>query len=213
MQIIDRRLNQKNKSTVNRQRFLKRYRKQIKKAINKQIGQRSITDIDKDEKISIPTKDISEPTFNSGSGGRRERVFPGNKEFVSGDQIKRPPQQQGGGGGGEASNDGEGEDEFVFQISSDEYMEILFEGLELPNLKKNQLKKTINYKTIRSGFNTEGTPSNIDIVRSFKGSMARRIACQAPIKKQIKEKQTEFDETQLPEEKERLRLETLHRYF
>ncbi len=207
MQIIDRRLNQKNKSTVNRQRFLKRYRKQIKKAINKQIGQRSITDIDKDEKISIPTKDISEPTFNSGSGGRRERVFPGNKEFVSGDQIKRPPQQQGGGGGGEASNDGEGEDEFVFQISSDEYMEILFEGLELPNLKKNQLKKTINYKTIRSGFNTEGTPSNIDIVRSFKGSMARRIACQAPIKKQIKEKQTEFDETQLPEEKERLRLE------
>jgi uncharacterized sporulation protein YeaH/YhbH (DUF444 family) len=207
MQIIDRRLNQKNKSTVNRQRFLKRYRKQIKKAINKQIGQRSITDIDKDEQVSIPTKDISEPTFSSGSGGRRERVLPGNKEFVSGDQIQRPPQQGGGGSGGEASNEGEGQDEFAFQISSDEYMEILFEGLELPNLKKNQLKKIVNYKTIRSGFNTEGTPSNIDIVRSFKGSMARRIACQSPIKKAIKEKQAELDETSLPEEIERLKLE------
>lgn len=193
MQIIDRRLNQKNKSTVNRQRFLKRYRKQIKEAIDKQIGQRSITDIDKSESISIPSKDINEPTFRSGSGGKRERVFPGNKEFVTGDKIKRPPNQQGGSGS-QASNEGEGEDDFLFQISSDEYMEILFEDLELPNLKKNQLKKIVNYKTIRSGFNTEGTPSNIDIVRSIKGSLARRIACQAPLKQMLKEKQQQLEQ-------------------
>ena len=192
MQIIDRRLNQKNKSTVNRQRFLRRYRKQIKQAITKQISQRGVTDIDQNENISIPSKDITEPTFRSGSGGVRERIYPGNKEFAQGDRIKRPP-PGGGKGGRRASDKGEGEDEFAFEISSDEYMEILFEDLELPNLKKNKLKKLINYKPIRSGFNTDGTPSNIDIVRSLKGSLARRIASQSPLKREIKEKEAEIE--------------------
>ncbi len=192
MQIIDRRLNQKNKSTVNRQRFLKRYRKQIKEAITKQISKRSVTDVERSESISIPGGDITEPTFRSAPGGRRERIYPGNKEFNKGDRIKRPP-PDGKGQGRRASDQGEGQDDFAFEISNDEYMEILFEDLELPNLKKNKLKKLINYKNIRSGFNTDGTPSNIDIVRSLKGSLARRIACQAPLRQTLKQKQGELD--------------------
>lgn len=191
MQIIDRRLNQKNKSTVNRQRFLRRYRKQIKQAITKQISQRGVTDIDQNENISIPSKDINEPTFRNGDGGVKERIYPGNKEFSTGDRIKRPP-PGGQGAGRRASDKGEGEDDFAFEISSDEYMEILFEDLELPNLKKNKLKKLINYKPIRSGFNTDGTPSNIDIVRSLKGSLARRIASQSPLQKELKEREEQL---------------------
>ena len=95
-QLIDRRPNAKGKSTVNRQRFLRRYKKQIKKAISDQISERSITDIDGGESVSIPTRDISEPTFRNDRGGVREGVFPGNKEFDRGDRIKRP---QGGGAG------------------------------------------------------------------------------------------------------------------
>lgn len=191
MQIIDRRLNQKNKSTVNRQRFIRRYRSQIKKAIADRISQRGVTDIDKSENISIPSRDIGEPTFRHGDGGKKHRVYPGNKEFVAGDKIKRPP-PQGGAGGRRASDSGEGEDDFSFQISSEEYMDLLFEDLELPNLKKNKLKKLINYKTIRSGFNTDGTPSNIDIIRSIKGSIARRIAIQSPLKKRLKNLKAEL---------------------
>ena len=191
MQIIDRRLNQKNKSTVNRQRFIRRYRSQIKKAIADRISQRSVTDIDKSESISIPSKDISEPTFRHGSGGKKQRVYPGNKEFSTGDKIDRPPPQRGGNGR-KASDNGEGDDEFSFQISSEEYMDILFEDLELPNLKRNKLKKLVNYKTIRSGFNTDGNPSNIDIIRSLKGSMARRIAIQLPLKRKLKKLQAEL---------------------
>jgi len=193
VQVIDRRLNQKNKSTVNRQRFIRRYRTQIKKAIAEKVSSRSVTDIDKGEDISIPNKDITEPTFRHGDGGSKERIYPGNKEFTKGDQIKRPP-PQGGAGGRRASDKGEGEDEFSFQISNDEYMNILFEDLELPNLKKNKLKKLINYKSIRSGFNTDGTPTNIDIVRSLKGSLARRIAIQSPLKRQLKEAQRQLTE-------------------
>jgi len=191
VQIIDRRLNQKNKSTVNRQRFIRRYRSQIKKSIAERISQRGVTDIDKSESISIPSKDISEPTFRHGDGGKKQHVYPGNKEFTAGDKISRPP-PQAGGRGRRASDSGEGNDEFSFQISSEEYMNILFEDLELPNLKKNKLKKLVNYKTIRSGFNTDGVPSNIDIVRSLKGSMARRIAIQLPLKKKLKKLQAEL---------------------
>ena len=89
-QLIDRRPNAKNKSTVNRQRFLRRYKSQIKKAITEQISERSITDIDKGESVSIPTRDISEPNFRHDSGGTRDAVYPGNKEFAQGDRIKRP---------------------------------------------------------------------------------------------------------------------------
>ena len=39
-----------------------------------------------------------------------------------------------------ASNKGEGQDDFAFQISKDEYLELLFDDLELPNLKKNRRK-------------------------------------------------------------------------
>jgi uncharacterized protein len=192
VQIIDRRLNQKNKSTVNRQRFIRRYRTQIKKAIAEKVSKRSITDIDKGENISIPSKDITEPTFRHGEGGVKEKIYPGNKEFTQGDKIKRPP-PQGEASGRRASDKGEGEDEFSFQISNEEYMDILFEDLELPNLKKNMLKKIINYKSIRSGFNTNGTPTNIDIVRSLKGSLARRIAIQSPLKRRLKKIKQELD--------------------
>ena len=118
-QLIDRRPNAKNKSTVNRQRFIRRYKKQIKRAIAEQIGKRSVTDLDKGEKVSIPSKDIKEPTFRQGAGGRKERIYPGNKEFVPGDQIKRPPPGGEGQGGRRASDKGEGEDDFIFEISKD----------------------------------------------------------------------------------------------
>lgn len=100
---IDRRLNGKNKSTVNRQRFLRRYKSQIKQSISEAINKRSVTDVDSGESVSIPTDDISEPMFHQGRGGLRHRVHPGNDHFVQNDRIERP---QGGGGG---SGSGQGQ--------------------------------------------------------------------------------------------------------
>ena len=68
-QFIDRRLNSKNKSTVNRQRFLRRFKEHIKKAVTEAANKRSITDIDRGEKISIPTKNIIEPRLKYGTEG------------------------------------------------------------------------------------------------------------------------------------------------
>ncbi|UAA37924.1 YeaH/YhbH family protein [Paraneptunicella aestuarii] len=193
---IDRRLNSKGKSTVNRQRFIRRYKQQIKKAVSDSISERSVTDIDSGESVSIPTRDISEPIFHTGKGGKREMVHPGNDQFSEGDKIQRPPGGGGGGGSGsgDASNSGEGADDFIFQISKDEYLDLLFEDLELPNLKKNQLNRVIQYKTHRAGYQTDGMPSNLDIVRSLKGSVARRIALTASKKKRVKELEARIEE-------------------
>ncbi|MBA6336222.1 YeaH/YhbH family protein [Colwellia sp. BRX8-7] len=184
---IDRRLNSKNKSTVNRQRFIKRYKSQIKKSVEQAINKRSVTDVDRGEDITITKKDLSEPVFHQGKGGVKDRVHPGNDQFSTGDKIKRPPQQQGQGSGkGDASNTGEGDDDFIFSISKDEYLNLLFEDLELPNLEKNQLDTLIDYKTVRSGYCAEGVPSNIDIVKSLQGSIARRIAMTSTKRKELK---------------------------
>jgi uncharacterized sporulation protein YeaH/YhbH (DUF444 family) len=187
-QVIDKRLNGKNKSAVNRQRFIKRYKEQLKKGVEKAITNRSITDIDKGEDITIPSKDISEPRFGMGQGGRVERVFPGNEKFVPGDTIARPPSGQGGGSGdGEASNEGEGEDDFVFELSREEFLDLYFEDLELPDLVRKELATIDSQKFIRAGFTSCGVPSNINVVRSMKQATGRRLALGSPYKKELRE--------------------------
>ncbi|EHH1263797.1 YeaH/YhbH family protein [Vibrio parahaemolyticus] len=193
-QFIDRRLNGKNKSAVNRQRFLKRHKEQIKESVADAVNRRSITNTETGEDVSIPHKDINEPIFHQGKGGVCERVHPGNDQFITGDKIERPKGggQGSGSGEGNASPDGEGQDEFVFQISKDEYLDILFEDLELPNLEKNQIAKITEWKTHRAGFQTAGIPSNISVIRSLQQSLARRTAMTAGKKRLLKELEDEL---------------------
>lgn len=191
---IDRRLNGKNKSAVNRQRFIRRYKQQIKQAVSDAISKRSVTDLSSGESISIPARDITEPFFHQGQGGVKQRVHPGNDQFSPGDRIPRPQGGAGGSGKGDASADGEGSDDFVFAISKDEYLDLLFEDLALPDLKHNQLDKLVQYKTVRAGYRAEGVPANIDIVRSLRGSLARRIAMSADKKQQLRQAEAELAE-------------------
>lgn len=184
---IDRRLNGKNKSTVNRQRFLRRYKSQIKKSVADSISGRSVTDTESSENITIPKRDIQEPIFHQGKGGNRDRVLPGNDQFSKGDKIKRPEGGGQGSGQGQASDSGEGQDDFSFSISMDEYLNLLFDDLELPNLQRTQNMQQPEYETYRAGYKSDGVPTNIDIVRSLKGAQARRIALTASKKRKLKE--------------------------
>lgn len=182
--IIDRRQQGRQKAAVNRQRFLKRFRKHIKGAVADAVNKRSITDIDRGEQISIPRKDISEPIFRHGTGGAQHRVLPGNKEFVRGDRIKRPS-GGGGGGGGAASNQGEGMDDFVFELNQHEFLDFMFEDLELPNLVRKQLKDSDSYKLVKGGYQREGIPARLNVLQSLRGAKARRIALTGAIKREI----------------------------
>jgi uncharacterized sporulation protein YeaH/YhbH (DUF444 family) len=193
-QVIDRRLSGKNKSAINRQRFIRRFKSQIKKAVSDAVSQRSITDMDKGERVNIPTRDTSEPVFHHGPGGKRQIIHPGNTDFVAGDKVPRPQGGGGGKGNGKASNKGEGEDDFVFQLTREEFLEFFFEDLELPDLVKTQLKSVVEYKSRRAGYTTAGIPSNINVIRSLRGALARRMALSAPYARELKHKEEELDD-------------------
>lgn len=179
---------------MNRQRFLRRYRHHIKEAVADAVNRRSITDTDRGDEISIPRKDVSEPVFRHGAGGWQQRVLPGNREFVTGDKIPRPPAGAGGPGGGSASNSGEGMDDFVFELSQQEFLDFMFEDLELPNLIKKQLKDTDNYKLVKGGYTREGIPARLNIVQSLRSAHARRIALGGATRRKIEALRRELDE-------------------
>jgi len=183
--VIDRRLNDRNKSAVNRERFLRRYKEQIRKSVSDLVSKRSITDMDRGGDVNIPVKDISEPTFHHGQGGDREMVLPGNRKFNPGDKIKRP---DGGGSGGKGSGEGEGEDgedSFAFSLSREEFMNLFFDDLELPHLIRNVVGDVREYKMQRAGYTPRGVPANLSVTRSLRQAMARRIAIGAPLKREM----------------------------
>jgi uncharacterized protein len=192
--IIDRRLAGKNKSVGNRERFLRRYKEQIKEAVKRAIDGRGIRDIERGEEITIPKKDINEPVFHHGQGGVRETVHPGNREYIMGDRIERP--QQGGGGGsgkGQASDSGEGEDDFTFTLTKEEFMQVFFEDLALPHLIRTQLAETPEWKSHRAGFTSDGNPTNLHVVRSMRGAIGRRIAIGAEARRELRECEEELE--------------------
>jgi len=183
--LIDRRLQGKNKSAINRERFLRRYKSQIKDAVGRAIKGRSITDIENGEKVSIPVKDVNEPNFGHAHGGVWETVNPGNKEYQKGDQFNRPRGGGGAGRGKAGNSDQTNEDDFIFELSRDEFMNYFFEDLELPNMVKTQLTATTEFKNQRAGYNMSGTPSNIHVLRSLRGALGRRLAVGGASRKRL----------------------------
>jgi uncharacterized sporulation protein YeaH/YhbH (DUF444 family) len=195
--IIDRRLAGKNKSIGNRERFLRRYKEQIRGAVKRAIDGRGIRDIERGEEIHIPKRDISEPVFGHGQGGMREVVHPGNKDYIRGDRIERPKGGQGGGSGkGQASDSGEGEDDFAFALSKEEFMQVFFEDLALPHLIRTQLAEVPEWKSQRAGFSSDGTPNNLHVVRSLRGAIGRRIAIGAGSRRELREMQDRLADLQ-----------------
>jgi uncharacterized protein len=209
--IIDRRLNTGQKNLVNRQRFIERSKKQIKDALKERLKERKISDIQSGEKISIPIDGISEPTFgHDWNTGTNRRVLPGNRDFVTNDRIKRPEggKGKGAGSGSEGSDSDEtGQDEFVFQLTKDEFYDLFFDDLELPDLVKKQLKTVTAWETKRAGISNAGNPTNLSVIRTMKQSMGRRLVLRKPHEKEIQEleKQLETLDENSPEYQEILK--------
>jgi len=185
MQIVDRRLNPKAKSLGNRQRFIRRARAEIKEALRDAIRDRRVGDVATGEDVRIPAKSVREPTFSlDHKSGQRDFVLPGNDDFVVGDTIPKPPSGDGGSGS-KGSKDGEGDDDFVFSLSRDEFLDLFFEDLKLPNLVKAKLKTTRTQEIVRAGFSNDGPPSKLNRVNTMRQSLARRIALHRPSERAI----------------------------
>jgi uncharacterized sporulation protein YeaH/YhbH (DUF444 family) len=180
MTIVDRRQNPSGRNFGNRQRFLDRAKSRLRQAVKDNIRARSIKDTASGERVVIPADDIQEPVFQRDAAtGRRSGVLPGNRDYRSGDTIQRPS-GEGGGGGSKASEDGEGEDSFAFTLSRDEFLDLLFEDLALPDMLAKKLKSVESTRTRRAGYTTSGPATRLNMVRSLRRSLVRRAALDRP---------------------------------
>ncbi len=107
--IIDRRLNDRNKSAVNRERFMRRYKAQIQHAVDRHGG-RALDQAtwSSGGDVRIPVKDIAEPTFRHRPGGDRESSIRATASSCRATASRAPSGGGGGGGSGEQGGEGDG---------------------------------------------------------------------------------------------------------
>ncbi len=177
MNIIDRR-REGGKSLANRQRFIRRARALVRRAVREASAKRSIKDVEKGGDITVPADSVREPILRKGSqGGKREYVLPGNKKYVQGDTIDRPEEEGGRSG---ASDGGEGEDDFRFALSEEEFLDLFLEDLELPDLAKRQVMGVEETQPVRAGYRSSGPPAALSVQRTMRNSLSRRTALRRP---------------------------------
>ncbi len=152
----------------------------VRQAVRNSSKDRSIKDVDQGGEVTIPLDGLKEPRLRrSSSGGLREGLFPGNKKYLQGDSIPRDP-SGAGGSGREGAEDGEGEDDFRFVLSREEYLDLFFDDLELPDLAKKRLSSAESTSLSRAGYSTSGSPANMSLARTMRNSLSRRIALRRP---------------------------------
>jgi uncharacterized protein len=181
LDVIDRRPNPRGKNLENRQRVLARARAAVAQAAREAIAGGTLREVGRDQAVTIPADALHEPSFRTVfSSGQRHLVFSGNREFSVGDRLSRPAGGADGEGGNGSGQGGEGEDGFRFVLTRDEFLDLFFEDLELPDLVKNQIVATETTAPMRTGISRDGAPSQIDMSRSMRQSMARRIGLRRP---------------------------------
>jgi uncharacterized sporulation protein YeaH/YhbH (DUF444 family) len=189
MHIVDRRLNPRGKSLENRQRFLRRAKALVQRAVKQSSQNRDIQDVLEGGEVSIPLDGMGEPRFRRGDGGIRDRVLPGNKKFAEGDVL---PRSGSGSGRPKEAGQGEGEDAFRFVLTREEFVDLFLDDLELPDLAKRRLAETEQEAPRRAGYSVSGSPANISVSRTMRLAMARRVALRRPRPEEIEELEHEL---------------------
>lgn len=198
MHIVDRRLNPGGKSLPNRQRFLRRVKDVAQRAVRESAREKDIKNLGKDGRITVPGDGVREPRFSRQPGsGHQDYILPGNKTYVEGDRIERPPGGGGGGGSGEGGDGGENsEDAFHFVLTREEFLDLFLEDLELPDLAKRRLAIVETEGLRRAGYTVSGSPANLALSRTLRNSMSRRIALKRPKLEEVAALEAEIAEAE-----------------
>lgn len=170
--IVDRRGQKSAKNEGNRKRFIDRYKKSIKHTINRAIHDRSMKDAEKPIDVPINHSINEDKIDYDRETGDYEHVIAGNKEFIKGDKIDKDYNAASSGSG-----DGdEGEDEFTFLLTKEEFYDLFFEDMELPDFIKESVVENNKMVIKRAGYVKEGIPARLDIKKSMEMAIMRRLA-------------------------------------
>lgn len=178
--ITDRRLGGRDRSVENRQRFLQRIKEQLKRSAKDIIVNGNIEDIlgQKSYKVSVKRGSIYEPKiiFKPGTGDTKA-VHPGNRQYKKGDTVPKPQDMEGQGG---SSDDIEGEDDFTFIMTQEEFVSLFFDDLALPKLLKTHLLGITRPKWRRGGIAKEGVPPRLNYLRTLRQALGRKLVLKKP---------------------------------
>jgi len=200
LRIVDRRGDPPGRGAVNRERFIRRFKDDIKRAADEEFGKRSITDVGRGGRISIPGRGLAEPRLtHDDDTGNRDFVLPGNREYLPGDSVSRPRRSGGDGADGDEPGSGEGTDSFAFALSREEFLSLFFDDLELPNLERTRFGEMSMQRMRRGGYSREGLPTNLLPGMTVRMGIARRIALRGAMAERIKELEAESETAQEPE--------------
>lgn len=186
--ITDRSGTSDRKSLSNRQRFIERNKQQIRKQVGESIGDISIDSMrGRNGTYRVPIRGTKEPApHQDRRTGNHDFVIPGKGDVNRHDTFDKP-QQGGGSGGREGSPDGEGQDDYAFNLTYEEFLEFFMADLELPDMIKKSGESEVEFKSRRAGYSTSGALSNLDVGVTIKQSLARKIALGRPSKQTIAE--------------------------
>ncbi|PTX18305.1 hypothetical protein C8N40_106104 [Pontibacter mucosus] len=206
--IIDRRKNDKGKSTGNRQKFLKRVENQIKRAIPDIMGQESITDSKTGGSVKVPVRGLDEPHFHHDpKTGKKYIVQPGNDRYSEGDRVPKPKSGSGSGKGKGSNSPEVTEDEFTVVLSREEFLKYFFDDLALPNMVKKLMESTESFSMRRAGYTRDSVPSRLNVKTSYQQSLGRQLALRGVFEKKLKTLEEQLAKTRKKAEREALELE------
>ena len=205
---VDRRKTGRGKSLPNRQKLLKRIKDSIKNAKPEDIDAQGVkggVGAGAGKQMTNPVKvardALAEPTFQyARHSGERDLVLPGNDKWLKGDEFPLDSEDEGPGSGNGNGPGEDGEDDFVINISRSEFFDVFFEDCELPDLEQTAEKELPQAVRKPAGFQKEGTPGQLSVIRSYRNSIGRRRALTLDDREERDRLQARLDELMLNDE-------------
>lgn len=178
---VDRRKTGRGKSLPNRQKLLKRIQDSIRNSKPEDIDAQGVQSASSapSKQLANPVKiaraALNEPTFSyARQTGELDLVLPGNDRWLKGDEFPLDGDEEGQGGAGSPSENGE--DDFVIHVNRNEFYDIYFADCELPDLEQSTEKELPEAVLKPAGFQKEGNPGSLSVIRSYRNSIGRRKA-------------------------------------
>ncbi|RBW69642.1 sporulation protein YhbH [Bacillus taeanensis] len=155
----------------------KRHKQKIKDAIKRNladiVSEESIIMSSNSEKIKVPIRSIKQYKFRFSSDDQ-QRVGQGNGDSNVGDVLGQSEKGEAQQGKGEKPGDLAGEDYYEAEVSMDEIAELIFEDLQLPNLKEKQKSELTHEEISFNDIRKQGIIGNIDKRRTIFETIKRQ---------------------------------------
>lgn len=185
------------KSYVNRGRFNRRYREAIKRAVEEQLEGKGFSGITGEGHLVVEIDPMEIPSLEHEPGSApKEHIIPGNNYFVKGDRI---PKGNGSGDGDGSGNDpgdgsnkrggrGKGQGKVRLPITEEEWLGLVFEDLELPDMDLKKLIMSSDQLHLeQQGFSSAGPAHLLDLKRTLLRSDGRMSVIEQQIEDDIED--------------------------